>query len=169
MSEDLQIGKVVKSHGIKGEVVVEVTTDDPDIRYAVGEVLKGKQAGKEHILTIQAARAHQGRLLVKFEEVPDRNTADSLRGTRFFAAPLEHEDDDEGFYDHELEGLRVIHEGEDIGEVTGVMHGPAGETLEVKLSSGKEVLIPFVHAIVPEVDLEAGTAIITPPEGLLDL
>lgn len=167
--QELQIGKVVKSHGIRGEVVVELSTDDPDIRFAIGEVLNGKQAGKEHSLTIDAARMHQGRLLVKFAEVPDRTAADSLRGTRFFAAPLEDEDDEDGFYDHELEGLRVIHEGEDIGEVTGVMHGPAGEILEVRLTSGKETLIPFVHAIVPEVDLEGGTATITPPEGLLDL
>ncbi|GAB3590506.1 Ribosome maturation factor RimM [Corynebacterium faecale] len=170
MTEELQIGKVIKSHGIRGEVVVEVTTDDPDIRYALGEVLQGRQAGKEHTLTIDGARAHQGRLLVKFREVADRNTADSLRGTRFFAAPMEREDgDDEAYYDHELEGLRIIHEGADIGVVTGVMHGPAGEILEVELASGKEVLIPFVHAIVPDVDLEEGTATITPPEGLLDL
>ncbi|BAU96385.1 16S rRNA-processing protein RimM [Corynebacterium suranareeae] len=167
--QELQIGKVVKSHGIRGEVVVELSTDDPEIRFAVGEVLKGKQSGKEHALTIDSARAHQGRLLVKFAKVPDRTAADSLRGTRFFAAPLEADDDDEGFYDHELEGLRIIHNGEDIGEVTGVMHGPAGEILEVTLDSGKDVLIPFVHAIVPEVDLEEGTATITPPEGLLDL
>ncbi len=166
---ELQIGRVIKSHGIKGEVVVDVTTDEPDIRYAIGEVLNGKQANKDHSLTIDAARAHQGRLLVKFAEVPDRNTADSLRGTRFFAAPLDVEDDEDGFYDHDLEGLRIVHEGEDIGVVTGVMHSPAGETLEVKLGSGKEALIPFVHAIVPEVDLEAGTATITPPEGLLEL
>lgn len=167
--QELQIGRVIKSHGIKGEVVVEVTTDEPEIRYEVGETLTGKQAGKEHTLTIDAARFHQGRLLIKFAEVPDRNTAESLRGTRFFAAPLDIEDDEDGFYDHELEGLHIINEGEDIGVVTGVMHGPAGEILEVELNTGKEVLIPFVHAIVPEVDLEAGTATITPPEGLLDL
>ena len=169
MTTELQIGRVIKSHGIKGEVVVEVTTDDPDTRYAPGEVLHGRQTGREHTLTIDTARAHQGRLLIKFEEIPDRTTADSLRGTRFFAPPLEREDDSEGFYDHELEGLRIIHDGADIGVVTGVMHGPAGEILEVELTSGKEVLIPFVHAIVPEVDLEAGTATITPPDGLLDL
>ena len=169
MTEELQIGRVIKSHGIKGEVVVEVTTDDPDIRYALGEVLQGRQTGREHTLTIDSARAHQGRLLIKFKEIPDRTAADSLRGTRFFAPPLEREDDEEGFYDHELEGLRILHDGADIGVVTGVMHGPAGEILEVELESGKEVLIPFVHAIVPEVDLEAGTATITPPEGLLDL
>ncbi|WP_080794233.1 ribosome maturation factor RimM [Corynebacterium pacaense] len=166
---ELQIGRVVKSHGIRGEVVVEVTTDEPGIRFAPGGVLEGRQTGRLHSLTIDAARAHQGRLLIKFAEIPDRTTADSLRGTRFFAPPLESEDDDDGFYDHELEGLRIIHAGKDIGVVGGVLHGPAGETLEVTLEGGREVLIPFVHAIVPEVDLEAGTATITPPEGLLEL
>lgn len=166
---ELMIGRVVKSHGIRGEVTVEVTTDEPEIRYAIGEVLQGRQGKKEHSLTVQAARVHQGRLLVKFEEVADRNVADSLRGTRFFADPLESEDDEEGFYDHELTGLKVIHEGEEIGEVTGVMHGPAGEILEVRLKNAREVLIPFVHAIVPEVDLDSGTCTITPPEGLLEL
>lgn len=163
------IGRVIKSHGIRGEVVVEPTTDEPGIRFAVGEVLDGRQGGKEHELTIATVRPHQNRLLVKFEEVPDRTAADSLRGVRFFAAPLESDADDDGFYDHELEGLRVIHDGDDIGEVTGVMHGPAGEILEVELTGGKEALIPFVHDIVPAVDLEAGTCTITPPEGLLDL
>ncbi len=163
------IGRVIKSHGIRGEVVVEPTTDEPGIRFAVGEVLDGRQGGREHELTVATVRPHQNRLLIKFEEVPDRTAADSLRGVRFFAAPLESDGDDDGFYDHELEGLRVIHDGDDIGEVTGVIHGPAGEILEVELSGGKETLIPFVHDIVPEVDLEAGTCTITPPEGLLEL
>lgn len=163
------IGRVVKSHGIRGEVVVELTTDEPEIRFAIGEVLHGKQGNKEHELKIKSTRMHQGRMLIKFEEIPDRTQADSLRGTKFWAAPLETDDDEEGFYDHELEGLKVIHNGEEIGEVTGVMHGPAGEILEVALSNKKEALIPFVHAIVPEVDLDAGTVTITPPEGLLDL
>lgn len=163
------IGRVVKSHGIKGEVAVEITTEEPEIRFAVGEVLKGTQGQKEHQLTVESKRYHQQRLLVKFEEIPDRTAADSLRGTKFFAAPLENEEDEEGFYDHELEGLKVIYEGAEIGEVTGVMHGPAGEILEVRLESGKEALVPFVYEIVPEVDLEAGTATITPPEGLLEL
>lgn len=169
MPMELMIGRVVKSHGIRGEVAVEVTTDEPEIRYAVGEVLNGRQGKKEHTLTIDAARVHKGRLLIKFKEVPDRNVADSLRGTQFFATPLEREDDQEGFYDHELIGLKVIHEGAGIGTVTGVTHGPAGEILEVKLNDDKEVLIPFVHAIVPEVDLEAGTCTLTPPDGLLEL
>lgn len=163
------IGRVVKSHGIRGEVVVELTTDEPEIRFALGEVLHGKQGKKEHELTIKSTRMHQGRMLIKFEEIPDRTQADSLRGTKFWAAPLENDEGEEGFYDHELEGLKIIHNGEEVGVVTGVMHGPAGEILEVLLNDKKEALIPFVHAIVPEVDLDAGTATITPPEGLLDL
>lgn len=174
-SMELMIGRVVKSHGIRGEVVVELTTDEPEIRFAKGEVLHGKQGKKEHELTIATTRMHQGRMLIKFEEIPDRTQADSLRGTKFWAPPLELDDDEEGFYDHELEGLKIIHDGAEIGVVTGVMHGPAGEILEVEIfassesGKNKEALIPFVHAIVPEVDLEAGTATITPPEGLLDL
>ncbi|MGZ7496924.1 ribosome maturation factor RimM [Corynebacterium sp. ZY180755] len=166
---ELMIGRVVKSHGIRGEVVVELTTDEPEIRFALGEVLHGKQGKKEHELTIKSTRMHQGRMLIKFEEIPDRTQADSLRGTKFWAAPLENDEGEEGFYDHELEGLKIIHNGEAVGVVTGVMHGPAGEILEVLLNDKKEALIPFVHAIVPEVDLDAGTATITPPEGLLDL
>ncbi|CAB0608215.1 ribosome maturation factor RimM [Corynebacterium diphtheriae] len=165
---ELMIGRVVKSHGIRGEVAIEVTTEEPEIRFAQGEVLNGRQGGKELSLTIASVRTHQNRLLVKFKEIADRTAADSLRGTRFFAAPLD-DDDDDGFYDHELEGLAVIHGEEKIGEVSGVIHGPAQSLLEVTLESGKEVLIPFVHDIVPEVDLDAGTCVITPPEGLLEL
>lgn len=163
------IGRVMKSHGIRGEVSVESTTDEPEIRFAVGEVLHGKQGKKEHALTIKAVRPHKGRLLIMFEEIPDRTMADSLRGTQFFAPPLETPEGEDGFYDYELEGLRVIHDGNDIGEVTGVLDGPTQSLLEVRLESGKEALIPFVEEIVPEVDLDEGTCTITPPDGLLDL
>ena len=164
----LLIGKVVKSHGVKGEVAVEVLTDEPEIRYAVGEVLHGKQAGKEQDLTIASVRPHQKRLLVTFEEIPDRTAADSLRGMQFFAEPLERGEDSDEFYDHELIGLKVVQDGEEIGEVTGVMNAPNRKILEVAYQ-GREVLVPFVMDIVPEVDLEEGFLEITPPEGLLDL
>ncbi|SER40353.1 ribosome maturation factor RimM [Corynebacterium cystitidis] len=164
---ELQIGRVVKSHGIKGEVVVDPTTDVPEIRFAIDEVLAGKQTGKEHELTVETVRPHKGRLLIKFREVPDRNVAETLRGTVFFAPPREEEDDD-GFYDHELIGLKVVRDGEDIGEITGVMHTPGRQILEVAYE-GREVLVPFVYDIVPEVDLEEGIAVVTPPEGLFEL
>ncbi|WP_454939784.1 ribosome maturation factor RimM [Corynebacterium matruchotii] len=169
MLMELMIGRVIKAHGIRGEVVVDPTTDEPDIRYAPGTVLYGKQGKREHTLTVAHARPHQGRLLVTFDEVPDRTAAESLRGTQFWAEQLDIDDDEEGFYDHDLTGLRVIHEGVEIGTVTGVMSGPAGTILEVELAGGKQALVPFVFDIVPEVDLEAGTCTITPPDGLLDI
>ena len=164
---ELMIGRVIKSHGVKGEAVVEATTDEPEVRFAVGEVLHGTQGKKEHTLTIKAVRSHKGRLLITFEEIKDRTVADSLRVTKFFAAPLD--SDDDGFYDHELEGLRVLLAGKEVGKVTSVIHGGSQDLLEVELDNSKEALIPFVHAIVPEVNLEAGTCTIDPPEGLLDL
>lgn len=166
---ELRIGKVVKSHGIRGEVVVDLSTDEPDLRFAPGTTVNGVQGQKQVSLEVEKTRPHQGRLLVNFAGIHDRTTADTLRGMNFYAPPLESSTDEEGFYDHELEGLRVKLEGQDIGVVSGVSHGPAGEILEVSLDSEKQVLIPFVHAIVPEVDVEQGFLLITPPEGLLDL
>ncbi|AWB85098.1 ribosome maturation factor RimM [Corynebacterium liangguodongii] len=165
---ELLIGKVVKSHGVKGEVAVEVLTDAPEQRFVVGNSLTGRQAGKERELTIKTLRPHQQRLLVSFEEVPDRTAADSLRGMQFFAEPLERDEDDEEYYDHELIGLKVHMGGEEIGEVSGIMDTPNRKILEIDYG-GREVLVPFVMDFVPEVDLEAGTLTITPPEGLLDV
>lgn len=202
---ELQIGRVIKPHGVRGELVVDATTDDPSTRFAVGTTLTGRQGGsarqgrsgntgKETTLTVKSVRPHQGRLLVTFDEVTDRTAAESLRGMRFFAPPVFDEDDD-GYYDHELEGLRVLNcgpvdaetanarayegvepEPEDIGEVTGVTHGPAGTLLEVAVdadadlpTAGSTVLVPFRHAIVPIVDLDNGALVVTPPEGLLEL
>lgn len=165
---ELNVGRVVKSHGIKGEVAVEVSTDDPDVHFAVGEVLTGRQAGKERDLTVKTMRPHQKRLLVSFEEVPDRTAADSLRGMKFFAAPLEREEDSDEYYDHELIGLDVVHDGSKAGTVTGVMDTPNRKILEIDYG-GREVLVPFVMEFVPEIDLDEGWLEITPPEGLLDL
>ena len=160
---ELHIGRVVKPHGVRGEVVVEPTTDAPEERFAPGTRLESKRGP----LTIAHARPHQGRLLVSFEEVPDRNAAEALRGTRFFAASRE--EDDGGFYDHELEGLEVVKDGERVGEVTAVNRNTRQALLVVGLEGGGEALVPFVEAIVPEVDLEAGRVVITPPDGLLEL
>lgn len=164
----LLIGRVVKSHGIKGEVAVEVTTDEADLRFAVGEVLHGVQAGKDTELTIKTVRPHQRRLLISFEEIPDRTAADSLRGMQFFAAPLAREADSDEYYDHELIGLHVVQDGAHIGKVTGVMDTPNRKILEVAYG-GREVLVPFVLEIVPEVNLQDGFLVISPPEGLLEL
>lgn len=189
---DVQIGRVIKPHGVRGEIVVDATTDMPEERFAVGSVLTGKQSGREHTLTVKSIRPHQGRFLIFFEEITDRTAAESLRGVRFFAAPIE---EDEAFYDHQLEGLRVLTCGDvdeetaharayegaqpepvDVGQVTGVQHTPAGQLLEVLIdaeaelpTAGNTILIPFRQAIVPIVDLDNEAIVVTPPEGLLEL
>ena len=165
---EIRIGRVVKSHGVRGEVVVEPLADDEDVFFAAGEVLHGRQAGKEQDLTIAAVRPHQKRLLVTFEEVSDRTGADSLRGTQFFAEPLARDEDSDEYYDHELIGLRVLIDGSHVGDVTGVTTMPNRKLLEVDYN-GKEVLIPFVMDIVPEIDVDEGYLVATPPEGLLEL
>lgn len=185
MQDLVMIGRVIKPHGVRGEVVVDPTTDDPNTRFAVGTVLTGQQTGKEVELTVKAMRPHQGRLLITFEEIPGRNEAESLRGVKFFAEPVI--DDEDAYYDHELIGLSVLNcgsvseqeaydrayegalpEPEEIGQITGVTRGPVHRLLEVDVE-GREVLIPFVHDIVPIVDLDNEAVVITPPEGLLEL
>lgn len=188
----VHIGRVIKPHGVRGEVVIDPTTDDPNGRFAVGQVLLGKQSGKSRELEIKSMRPHQGRLLVSFREIPGRNEAESLRGMKFFAEPV-FDDDEEAFYDHELVGLRVLNcgavdeatanarayegeqpEPEDIGVVTGVIRNPSQRLLQIELDDAdgvekREAFVPFVHALVPIVDLENEAIVITPPEGLLDL
>jgi 16S rRNA processing protein RimM len=170
---ELVVGRIVKSHGIAGEVVVDVRTDDPESRFASGAQLRGKPrgGGTSRTFVVDAARAHGGRLLVRLEGVADRTAADALRGTLFVVdtADLPPIDDPDEFYDHELEGLRVrTVDGQDVGVVAEVLHTAAGELLSVRREGGAEVLVPFVEAIVPSVSREDGV-VIDPPDGLLEL
>lgn len=164
---DVLVGIAARAHGLRGEVVVDIRTDSPDERFAPGTVLRTP----EGTLTVESARPHSGRLLVRFVEVPDRDAAEALRGTRLLVstAALPAPADPEEFHDHQLEGLRVeLADGPVIGTVREVVHGPAGELLVVARPELDDALVPFVHAIVPTVDLAAGRIVITPPDGLLD-
>lgn len=170
---ELVVGRVVKAHGINGEVVVDVRTDDPESRFAPGGTLRGKPrgGGTPRTFVVESARAHGGRLLVRLDGVGDRSAADALRGTLFVvdAADLPAIADPDEFYDHELEGLRVrTVDGLDVGVVAEVLHTAAGELLAVRREDGSEVLVPFVEAIVPSVSRTDGVEI-DPPDGLLDM
>jgi 16S rRNA processing protein RimM len=170
---DLVVGRVVKAHGVTGEVVVEVRTDDPDSRFARGITLRGRpsRGGAERDYTIESVRDHAGRLLVRLAGVADRDGADALRGTLFLvdSADLPPIDDPDEFYDHQLEGLTVrTVDGRVVGTVTEVLHTPAGELLSVR-GDDREVLVPFVSAIVVSVSLADAVVQIDPPDGLLDL
>lgn len=170
---ELTVGRVVKAHGIGGEIVVEIRTDDPDARFAPGNTLRGKasRGGGERDFVVESAREHGGRLLVRLAGITDRDAADALRGTLFVvdSDDLPPIDEADTYYDHELEGLHVrTITGRDVGVVAEVLHTAAGELLAVRRESG-EALVPFVTAIVTSVSLDDGTIEIDPPEGLLDL
>jgi 16S rRNA processing protein RimM len=167
-SDDLRVvGRVVKAHGLRGELVVDPSTDNADERFAPGAVLHVSGGG---VLTVTAARRHGERLLVTAAEVTDRDTAEGLRRAvlQAEATDIATGDDDE-FHDHQLEGLAAeLSDGTVVGTVTAVSHGLGGELLVLEAAGGGEVLVPFVKAIVPTVDLAGGKVVLDPPEGLLD-
>jgi len=170
---ELVVGRVVKAHGVTGELVVEVRTDDPDSRFAPGSTLRGRprQGASRHEYTVESVRSHGGRLLLRLAGVDDRDAADAMRGVVFVvdSAELPPIDDPDVFYDHQLEGLAVrTIGGRDVGTVSEVLHTAAGELLAIRCDTG-EVLVPFVSAIVTSVSLADGVIEIDPPEGLLEL
>lgn len=170
---ELTVGRVVKAHGVTGELVVDIRTDDPELRFAPGSTLRAKGSDRrERRYTVEAVRPHGVRLLVRLSGVADRDSADALRGSVFVidSADLPPIDEDDTYYDHQLEGLRVkTIAGVELGVVAEVLHTAAGELLAVKREQAAELLVPFVSAIVTSVSLADGVVEIDPPEGLLDL
>ncbi|HEY7173820.1 MAG TPA: ribosome maturation factor RimM, partial [Micromonosporaceae bacterium] len=157
--------------------VVAVTTDEPASRYVVGSVLATDPAASGP-LTIEGLRVHTSsgtdRLLVAFEGVDDRDAAERLRGVRLLvdATDVPLSDDPDEFHDFQLIGLAVrvgTADGEPVGEIVRVDHGPGADMLIVARPDGRQSLVPFVSAIVPTVDVTGGYVVITPPDGLLDL
>jgi 16S rRNA processing protein RimM len=166
----LVVGRIGRAHGIKGEVTVEVRTDEPETRLAPGAVLATDPASTGP-LTIETGRVHSGRLLLRFEGVRDRNAAEALRNTLLIAEvdPEEMPEDPEEFYDHQLVDLDVVTvDGTEVGRIAEVAHLPYHDLLVVARKGGGEVMIPFVAEIVPEIDLEEQRAVIDPPPGLID-
>ncbi|OBK29666.1 ribosome maturation factor RimM [Mycobacterium asiaticum] len=171
---ELIVGRVAKAHGITGELVVDVRTDDPDVRFAPGATLRAKKprdGGPPRSYVVEGARPHGARMLVRLAGVADRDAADALRGSLFVidSDELPPIDEPDTYYDHQLEGLRVTTTtGQEIGVVAEVLHTAGGELLSVKRESS-ELLVPFVSAIVTSVSLQDGFLEIAPPDGLLDL
>jgi 16S rRNA processing protein RimM len=165
----LVVGRIRRPHGVRGDLTVEVRTDDPGGRFAVGSVLATDPA-RHGPLTVKESRWHSGTLLLRFAGIEDRTAAEELRGTWLVvdSADLGPTGDPDEFYDHELVGLAAVTVGgEPVGVVTEVRHH--GQDLLVIESPGNpELLVPFVAAIVPEVDVAAGRLVIDPPPGLLE-
>ncbi|MGW4476137.1 ribosome maturation factor RimM [Nonomuraea sp. NPDC004354] len=164
----LVVGRIGRPHGVRGEVTVEVRTDDPDLRFAPGSSLATEPAARGP-LSITGHRWHKGILLVRFEGVSSREAAEDLRDTMLVidSADVPPSDDPDEFHDHQLIGLSVVTvAGEPVGEVTDVLHH-GQDLLVVRRVGADEVLVPFVKALVPEVDPAGGRIVIDPPEGLL--
>ena len=172
--ELLRVCRIGRAQGLKGEVNVRVFTDEPEERFAPGSVLLTAD-GRE--FTVARSRKFKERWIVLFKGVTDRNASEALNGTNLYVEPVYSDDDeDEGFYMEDLIGLEArIYESADgddtayvvAGKVSDVIDGPAQDLLQITEPSGAESLVPFVEEIVPEVDLEEGYLVLTPPNGLL--
>lgn len=171
---ELVVGRIGKPHGIRGEVTLDLRSDEPDRRFAAGAVLdvqppKGS-AFPHRTLTVARARWHQQTLLVTFEELADRTAAETARGVLLRAnvdADETPEDPDE-YYDHQLIGLTAFDlEGRELGTVSAVAHGGAQDLLTVRTPDGRDGLVPFVKALVPEVDVAGGRIVVADRPGLV--
>lgn len=162
------IGRIGKAHGIRGDVTVEVRTDEVDRRFAIGTTLLSTHATP---LVIADSRDHSGRLLLRFEGIDDRNGAEALRGIMLEADidPTEMPTDEDEYYDRQLVGLSAVRvNGEVLGSVSEVVHLPGHDLLAITTALRGEVLVPFVHEIVREVDLLEGRVVIDPPGGMFE-
>ena len=170
----LQVARIGKPHGIRGEVTLDVRTDEPERRFARGSTLRAEpppgSASSLRQVTVAGSRWHQSVLLLRFEEVPDRAAAESARGIVLRAsipADASPEDPDE-YYDHQLVGLAAYdEEGIALGTVAGLVHGGAQDLLRITTPDRREALVPFVKALVPEVDLAGGRVVIADRPGLV--
>ena len=175
---EVVVGRIGKPHGVRGELTVELRTDEPERRFADGTVLatEAPSGGPPHgpgrpaRLTVVSTRWHQQRLLVTFAECTDRNQAELVRGLLLLATidHTETPEDPEEFYDHQLVGLQVVTTaGDVVGELTAVIHGSAQDLLSVRAEDGREMLVPFVSQLVPVVDVANGRVVVEDRPGLL--
>lgn len=165
----LAVGRIGRAHGIRGEVSVEVRTDDPGARFAPGTSLVTDPEGTGP-LTVETVRTHSGRLLVRFAGIDDRGAAEELRGVLLLvdSAEIPPSDDPEEFHDHELIGLAAVTaDGTALGEIVDVEHY-GQDLLVLRRATGDDALVPFVSAIVTDVDVPAGRVVLDPPPGLLE-
>jgi 16S rRNA processing protein RimM len=164
---EVLVGVVGRPHGVRGEVAIELRTDEPERRFAVGARLRIEDG--DAVVVVTGRRLHGDRLLVRFGGLADRTAVEALRGVRLVAdVPVdERPDDAEEFYDRQLIGLRVLdHAGIEVGTVAAVLHRPAQDLLEIDTDDGAR-LVPFVSALVPTVDPAAGLLRLADVPGLL--
>lgn len=172
-STQLRVGRLIKAHGLKGALKVELYTDDPEGRFTPGAsfALQVPTSSPWHgkSLELTELRFYNSHPVAFFADVDDRTAAESLvKAVLWVDQDLaETPQEPDAWYDHQLVGLRALRDGADIGAVVRVDHLPAQDLLAID-TGDREVLVPFVAAIVPAVDIDAGTVTLTPPPGLFE-
>lgn len=171
---ELRVARLVKAHGLKGGLKLELYTDDPQLRFQPGTVFSLQVPTDSEwfgrTLTVTELRFYNSHAVAFFEGITDRTQAETLVKAILWltddaaSRPVE----EDAWFDHQLVGLRVVREGQDIGVVARVDHLPAQDLLAITVSDGSEVLLPFVKQFVPEVNTDSGHVTITPPGGLFD-
>ena len=166
---DLVVGRLGRPHGVHGEISVEVRTDEPEIRFAKGSKLSVKESNNQ--LTVLSSRWHQEKMLVKFEEITDRDLANEIKGKTLTIKidPNSIETKKDQYYEFQLAGLKVIDKNDKtLGRIKEVITNLAQDLLVVETVDKREVLVPFVKQIVTNVDLNKKLVIMDPPTGLFD-
>ena len=164
------VGRLGRAHGVRGDLSVDVRTDEPERRFAPGSVLHTDSLTTVTV-EVESARWHSGHLLVHLVGIDDRTAAEAVRGLTLEVDVDDNEqpDDPDEFYDRHLIGLRVeLVDGTPVGTVADVLHLPAHDMLAVMRPEKSEVLVPFISEMVPSVDRLAGVIAISPPPGLLE-
>ncbi|WP_460795708.1 ribosome maturation factor RimM [Microbacterium sp. GXF0217] len=171
----LRVGRLVKAHGLKGALKLELYTDNPGARFVTGAefTLQVPEASPWHGKTIKVReyRVMNGNSVVFFDDIEDRTAAEGLVRAILWIDQDDAEPEDDAWYDHQLTGLDVVRDGEIVGRVVRIEHLPAQDLLIVRPTGADaetEIMVPFVQAIVPTVDIEAGRVIVTPPAGLFE-
>lgn len=164
---------MVKAHGLKGAFKLELYTDSPETRFKTGAVLNlqvpdtSPWFGKT--VSVKELRYYNAQPVLFLNEVEDRNGADTLvKAILLVDADLEIlPEEPDAWYDHQLVGLKIIRDGIEVGKVIRVEHLPAQDCLAIETAAG-EVLMPFIKAFAPTVDIAKGEITVTPPGGLFE-
>lgn len=176
----LRVGRLTKAHGLKGGLKLELYTDDPDRRFTPGASFSlqvpesSPWYGKR--LELAELRWYNGQPVGFFADVADRTAAESLvKAILWVDQDPEEAAEPDAWYDHQLVGLDVVRDGATVGVIDRLEHLPAQDLLVVRVAApsgspeeSREVLVPFVRAIVPEVDIDGGRVVVTPPDGLFE-
>ncbi|MDO4665010.1 MAG: ribosome maturation factor RimM [Actinomycetaceae bacterium] len=161
----LNVGVIGPAHGLRGEAIIDVRTDEPEKRLQVGKTVP--TARGDH-LTVRSLRTAKNRWIIGFAEVTTREEIEALRGLTLVVDPQQEEKGEDEFYLEDLKGLDVLDtKNQKIGTIVDLEFGVAQDRIVVKTATGKYP-VPFVKALVPHVDLAAGTVTVDAPEGLLE-